>query len=248
MHDGTVINPTGIRLQAGMRVSINGYPNGPVFQASIALTYRRLPTTAIPATAIPVTAPMVAAVMAAAVMAAAVMATAVMATAVMATAVMATAAPIPIGVSASVGGAAGLARLVARLLWRYPYYYRGLPRRLSRLLSRLSLYYRGGVRGPVHGGVGAPVRGGVGAQCAAAWVLRCTAAVAGVPRRRHRTRPTLANFSNGRRLATTASCCSIKKSAALHDTYHEPDDLLKRRHIAARDQIDPHQDHGDGVR
>jgi len=33
MHDGTVINPTGIRLQEGMRVSIYGYPNGPVFQA-----------------------------------------------------------------------------------------------------------------------------------------------------------------------------------------------------------------------
>ena len=33
MHDGTVINPTGIRLQSGMRVTIYGYPNGSVFQA-----------------------------------------------------------------------------------------------------------------------------------------------------------------------------------------------------------------------
>jgi hypothetical protein len=33
MHDGTVINPTGIRLQAGMRVTIYGYANGPAFQA-----------------------------------------------------------------------------------------------------------------------------------------------------------------------------------------------------------------------
>jgi hypothetical protein len=33
MHDGTVINPTGIKLQEGMRVTIYGYANGPVFQA-----------------------------------------------------------------------------------------------------------------------------------------------------------------------------------------------------------------------
>jgi hypothetical protein len=33
MHDGTVINPTGIRLQEGMKVTIYGYPNGSVFQA-----------------------------------------------------------------------------------------------------------------------------------------------------------------------------------------------------------------------
>jgi hypothetical protein len=33
LHDGTVINPTGIRLQPGMKVTIYGYPNGSVFQA-----------------------------------------------------------------------------------------------------------------------------------------------------------------------------------------------------------------------
>ncbi len=33
LHDGTVINPTGLKLQEGMRVTIYGYPNGPVFQA-----------------------------------------------------------------------------------------------------------------------------------------------------------------------------------------------------------------------
>lgn len=33
LHDGTVINPTGIRLQEGMKVTIYGYANGSVFQA-----------------------------------------------------------------------------------------------------------------------------------------------------------------------------------------------------------------------
>jgi hypothetical protein len=33
LHDGTVINPTGLRLQEGMRVTVYGYPNGSVFQA-----------------------------------------------------------------------------------------------------------------------------------------------------------------------------------------------------------------------
>jgi hypothetical protein len=33
MHDGTVINPTGIKLQEGMRVTIYGYANGSVFSA-----------------------------------------------------------------------------------------------------------------------------------------------------------------------------------------------------------------------
>lgn len=33
MHDGTVINPTGIKLQEGMRVTIYGYANGPAFSA-----------------------------------------------------------------------------------------------------------------------------------------------------------------------------------------------------------------------
>lgn len=33
LHQGTIINPTGIRLQAGMRVTIYGYANGPTFQA-----------------------------------------------------------------------------------------------------------------------------------------------------------------------------------------------------------------------
>jgi hypothetical protein len=33
MHQGTVINPTGIRLVEGMRVSIWGYANGPTFDA-----------------------------------------------------------------------------------------------------------------------------------------------------------------------------------------------------------------------
>ncbi len=33
LHDGTVINPTGIKLQEGMRVTIYGYANGSVFSA-----------------------------------------------------------------------------------------------------------------------------------------------------------------------------------------------------------------------
>src|SRR5580698_2264241 len=33
MHQGTIINPTGIRLVEGMRVSIWGYADGPTFDA-----------------------------------------------------------------------------------------------------------------------------------------------------------------------------------------------------------------------
>jgi hypothetical protein len=33
MHEGTVINPTGIRLQPGMKVTVYGYANGSVFRA-----------------------------------------------------------------------------------------------------------------------------------------------------------------------------------------------------------------------
>ncbi len=33
LHDGTVINPTGIKLQEGMHVTIYGYPQGSVFAA-----------------------------------------------------------------------------------------------------------------------------------------------------------------------------------------------------------------------
>ncbi len=34
LHQGTIINPTGIRLQAGMRVTIYGHANGPTFEAN----------------------------------------------------------------------------------------------------------------------------------------------------------------------------------------------------------------------
>ena len=34
MHQGTIINPTGLTLAPGMVVSINGYGNGPVFDAN----------------------------------------------------------------------------------------------------------------------------------------------------------------------------------------------------------------------
>ena len=34
LHQGTVINPTGLRLQQGMRVTIYGYPSGQVFVAN----------------------------------------------------------------------------------------------------------------------------------------------------------------------------------------------------------------------
>ena len=34
LHQGTVINPTGITLQPGMRVTIFGYPAGAVFEAN----------------------------------------------------------------------------------------------------------------------------------------------------------------------------------------------------------------------
>ncbi|HEY5258815.1 MAG TPA: hypothetical protein VIJ12_10620 [Candidatus Baltobacteraceae bacterium] len=34
LHQGTVINPTGITLQPGMRVTILGYPAGAVFEAN----------------------------------------------------------------------------------------------------------------------------------------------------------------------------------------------------------------------
>ncbi len=33
LHQGTIINPTGIRLEGGMRVTVYGYPEGEVFVA-----------------------------------------------------------------------------------------------------------------------------------------------------------------------------------------------------------------------
>jgi hypothetical protein len=35
LHQGTVINPTGLRLEAGMRVTISGYNNGSTFAANV---------------------------------------------------------------------------------------------------------------------------------------------------------------------------------------------------------------------
>jgi hypothetical protein len=35
LHQGTVINPTGLRLQPGMRVAITGYNNGPTLAANV---------------------------------------------------------------------------------------------------------------------------------------------------------------------------------------------------------------------
>jgi hypothetical protein len=43
LHDGTIINPTGIRLQPGFRVTIYGRPNGSTFIADeIDTPYRRV--------------------------------------------------------------------------------------------------------------------------------------------------------------------------------------------------------------
>jgi len=33
LHQGTIINPTGLTLQGGMRVTVYGHPEGPVFVA-----------------------------------------------------------------------------------------------------------------------------------------------------------------------------------------------------------------------
>jgi hypothetical protein len=44
LHQGTIINPTGLRLEAGMRVTVYGHPEGDVFAAQeIDTPYRFIP-------------------------------------------------------------------------------------------------------------------------------------------------------------------------------------------------------------
>lgn len=44
LHQGTIINPTGLTLQGGMRVTVYGHPEGPVFAADeIDTPYHNVP-------------------------------------------------------------------------------------------------------------------------------------------------------------------------------------------------------------